>query len=112
MRPAWRSIGLLPRRRNVSDGLQKAAVVEPVDPFERGEFHGFEVAPWCSPMDDLGLLSTVDCFGESIVIGIADAPDRRLDARLRQPLRISDGHILRAAVGMMNQPPRLTGRRS
>lgn len=37
--------------RDIPNGLQKAAVVEPVDPFQRGELHGFEVAPWSSPMD-------------------------------------------------------------
>lgn len=41
--------------RHVSDWLEKAAVVEPIDPFERGELHGLEVAPWSSPVDDLGL---------------------------------------------------------
>ena len=29
-------------RRDVADGLQQPAVVEPVDPFERGELDGFE----------------------------------------------------------------------
>ena len=95
--------------RNVSDGLQKAAVVEPIDPFERGELHGFEVAPWSSPMDDLGLVKTVDRFGESIVVTITNASDRRLDACLRQPFGIANGHILRAAVGMMNQPAAFDG---
>lgn len=51
-------------------------------------------------MDDLGLVR----FGESVVITVADTPDRRLDARLCQPLRIANGYILRAAVGMVNQP--------
>jgi hypothetical protein len=31
-------------------------------------------------MDHLGLVEAVDGFGESIVIGISDAADRRLDA--------------------------------
>lgn len=70
--------------RNVFDRLQKAAVVESVEPFERGEVHGFEVAPWSSPMDDLGFVKTVDRFGESIVVTVADASDGRLDARLGQ----------------------------
>jgi hypothetical protein len=49
--------------RDIPDGLQKAAVVEPVDPFQCGELHSFEVAPWSSPMDDLGLVKTVYRFG-------------------------------------------------
>ena len=40
--------------RDIADGFQKASVVEPIDPFERSELHGFEVAPWFSAMDDLG----------------------------------------------------------
>jgi len=51
---------------DIPDGLQKAAVVEPIDPFERGELHGFGVAPWSSPMDDFGLVKTVNRFGESL----------------------------------------------
>ena len=90
--------------RNVSDGFEKAAVVEPVDPFERGELHRFEVAPWSPAMDYLDLVKAVDRFGESVVVTVANASDRRLYACLRQSLRIANRHILRAAVGMMNQP--------
>ena len=32
-------------RRNVSDRLQQPSIVEPVDPFERGELDLFEAAP-------------------------------------------------------------------
>ena len=59
-----------------------------------GELHGFEVAPWSSSMDDLGLVKTVDRLGESIVVGTADASDGRFDARLRQPFGIANGHVL------------------
>ena len=57
-------------RRDVADGLQEPSVVEPVDPFQRRELDGLEAAPWPAPMDHLGLVETVDGFGESIVIGI------------------------------------------
>jgi hypothetical protein len=67
-----------------------------VDPFQFGELHGFEVSPRSSPMDDLGLVKTIDCFRESVVITVADTPDRRLDARFRQPFGIANGHILRS----------------
>lgn len=69
-------------------------MVEPVDPFQCGELHSFEVAPWSSPIDDLGLVKTVDRFGESIVVTVANASDRRLDARLGQPFGIANGHVL------------------
>jgi hypothetical protein len=60
-------------------------------------------------MNDLGLVKTVDRFGESIVLTVANASDRWLDARLGQPFGIANGHVLRAAVGMMNQPATFDG---
>lgn len=57
-------------------------MVEPVDPFQGGEFNRFEVAPRSAPMNDLGLVETVDRFGERVVVAVADAPDGRLDSCL------------------------------
>jgi hypothetical protein len=67
-------------RRDVADGRQQPAIVEPVDPGQRGELDGLEAMPWPTPMDDLGLVEAVDGFGESIVIGISHAADGGLDA--------------------------------
>ena len=50
-------------RRNVSDRLQQSLVVEPVDPFERGELDLFETAPWPAPPDHLGFVKPVDRLG-------------------------------------------------
>jgi hypothetical protein len=41
-----------------------------------------------APMDHLGLVETVDGFGESVVIGISDTADRRRDAGLSQALGV------------------------
>ncbi len=60
---------------DVPDGLEQAAVVEPVNPFQCGKFDGFEVAPGSTPMDHFGLVKPVDCFCQSIVIGITDTAD-------------------------------------
>jgi hypothetical protein len=60
-------------RRYVTDGLQESPVVEPVYPFQRRELDGFERAPSCSSMDELGLIEAIDRLGESVVVGIADA---------------------------------------
>ena len=76
--------------RDISDGLQKPSMVEPVDSFQGCEFNRFEAAPWSAPMDDLGLVETVDRFGEGVVVAIADTSDGRLDSRLGQSLRILD----------------------
>ena len=75
-------------RRYVTDGLQESPVVEPVYPFQRRELDGFEVSPRPAPMDHLGLVETVDGFGESIVIGISDTADRRLDTSFSQALGV------------------------
>ena len=55
--------------RDVSDGLQKASVVKPIDPFERGELDGLQRFPRSVPTGDLGLVKAVDGFGERV-----DAP--------------------------------------
>ena len=60
-------------RRDVADGLEETSVVEPVDPFQRGELDGFEGAPWSASMDDLGLVEAVDRLGQGVVIAVADA---------------------------------------
>jgi len=53
---------------NISDGLEQAAVVEPVDPFEGCVFHGFKRFPWPPPVDDLRLVEAVDGFGQGVVV--------------------------------------------
>jgi len=54
-------------------------------------------------MDDLSLVEAVDRFGERIVVGIADAADRRFDARFGQALRVSSADVLRTSVRMMHE---------
>ena len=60
-------------------------------------------------MNDLGLVETVDRLGESIVITVADAAHRRLDARLHQPLSVLDRDVLAAAVAVMYEPAAMGG---
>ena len=43
-------------------------------------------------MDHLSLVETVDGFGESVVIGISDAADRRLDTSFSQALGVLNGY--------------------
>jgi hypothetical protein len=76
-------------------------MVEPVDPGERREFDGLEAPPGSAPMDHLGLVEAVDGFGERVVIGVADAADGGLDARLAQPLGVFDGQVLRPADALL-----------
>ncbi len=57
----------------------------------------------------------VDRLGESIVIGVADAADGRLDAGLSQALGVFDRGVLTAPVavvdeaGAMHRPPVIEG---
>src|SRR5690606_31605980 len=42
--------------------------------------------------------------GESIVVGIADTADRRLDASFSQALGVLDGYVLTASVAVVYEP--------
>ncbi len=53
-------------RRDVADGLQRPPMVEPVYPFEGGEFHGLERAPGAAPVNDFSLVETVDALGHGV----------------------------------------------
>lgn len=72
--------------RDVTDGLRKPPVVEPVEPFQGSEFHRLEAAPRSVPVDDPNLAKTVDRFGESVVLAVTDDFDRKLDACFYQPM--------------------------
>jgi hypothetical protein len=57
------------------DELKQAAVVKPIDPFERfplDSCHGF---PWTKPVDDLSFVEAVYRFGQAL-------PDRRQQSNL------------------------------
>ena len=58
-------------------------------------------------MDEFCFEETVDGFRQSVVIAVADAADGRLDPGLRQTPGIFDRQILRAPVGVVDQPHRL-----
>ena len=66
-------------------------------------------APRSAPMDDLGLVEAVDRFGESVVVGVADAADRRLDAGLGQALGVFDRDVLAAPVAVMDEAAAMDG---
>src|SRR5262245_61777672 len=70
-------------RRHMADRLEKPAVVEPVDPFERGVLDGLQRSPRSAPMDHLGLVEPVDRLGERIVVAVADACRRTAQGRPR-----------------------------
>ena len=54
-------------------------------------------------MNDLGLVKPVDRFCEGVVIAVSDAADRRLDPGLGEPFGVLDGHVLAAAVAVVDE---------
>ena len=65
---------------NSADRFEQASIVEPVDPFQRGELDGFQASPRAASPDHLGLVEAVDRLGQGVVVTVADAADRRLNA--------------------------------
>src|SRR5690606_1559643 len=90
-------------RWNITDRLKKALVIEPPDPFERGELDVFESSPRPPLADHFRFVEANHRFGEGIVVRVASAADGRLDAGFRQPLGVANGEILHAAVAVMNE---------
>ena len=45
--------------------------------------------------DHFGLVEAVDCLGQSVVVAVADAADRRLDPGFGKALGVLDRHVLR-----------------
>jgi len=83
--------------RDISDGAKQAAVVEPIDPSERGHFQILHVAPWTLAVDQLSFVEAVYGFSEGVVIRVTDTADRWLNASFGQTLGVSNGQILPAA---------------
>jgi len=63
------------RQWHVADRLQQPAMVEPVDPFQRGILDGVDGAPRSAPADDLGLEQPDDRLGQGIVVRVAATCD-------------------------------------
>ena len=76
-------------RRYVSDRGKKPAVVEPIDPVERGQFDRFDGAPGSTTADDLGLVETDDRLGQGV------SRTRRRESRSRHIVQDSANHPTR-----------------
>ena len=86
------------RRRNVANRFEQPTVVEPIDPFESRVLDPFQITPGTTVVNDLGLEQSDDRLGEGVVVRVADAADRRLDASLLQALGVTNREILAAPV--------------
>jgi len=69
-------------RRNIPDGPKQTLMVVPGNPFQRCQLHSSPGFPGSSAMDQFGLVQTVDGLSQGVVVAIASATDRRLDACL------------------------------
>lgn len=52
-------------------------------------------------MNQFGLVQTVNCFRQGVVITVASAANGRLDACFGQPLAVPDGDVLRATDALL-----------
>ena len=90
LRPAQDVAGLVLYRRHISDRAEESAVVEPVDPFQRGEFEVAETVPRAPSAYEFSLLQTDHRLGHGVVVRVAPAPDRSHRPRLGQPFGVPD----------------------
>lgn len=90
-------------RRDVADGLEDALVIEPVDPFEGGVFHGVKRAPWTTSVDHLGLEQPIDRLVQGMVVTISDAAYRGLNPGFSQALGVANGDVLRPAIRLVDK---------
>ncbi|SIT45453.1 conserved hypothetical protein [Paraburkholderia ribeironis] len=87
---------------NVADGAEETTIVEPVHPFERRHFNGLQIAPWSEAMDHFCLVQAVDRFSQGVIVGVAHAAHRRLDASVDQPIRIAVRYVLGPLIRVVN----------
>ncbi len=73
-------------------------MVEPGDPFQGGQLDGFPAFPGRTTVDQFGFVQAVDRLGQCVVVAVATAADRGLDADLGQPFAIADADVLRSPV--------------
>lgn len=74
-------------------------MVEPVDPGQCRELHGFEDLRLSASMDQFGFVEAIECLEKSMSIRVATATDRALDANLVTASAASNGDISRSLSG-------------
>ena len=80
--------------RDAAEFVEQAAVVEPVDPFEGGEFEVVEAPPGAFVADQFGLVEPEDRFGHCVVVGIAFRANRVDDAIGGESFGVANREIL------------------
>jgi hypothetical protein len=83
--------------------FEEASVVEPVDPFEGGEFEVVEAAPRSFVADKLGFVEPVHRFGERVVVAVAARTNAVDDTVRGEAFGVTDREILHAPVAVMHE---------
>ena len=93
-------------RRDVPERLHESVMVEPGYPFQGGQFYRLPSFPGTAPVDQFGLVQPVDGLCQSVVIAVAFAADRGLDASLgsRSVYRI-DTYCEPLSLWWVRRPP-------
>jgi hypothetical protein len=89
--------------RDVTDGAEKASVIEPVDPPEGLPFDGIDGFSRRAAVDNFGLEQTDDRLCEGVIVRISHRSDGRLDASVNEPFGVAQRQVLRPAVRMRDQ---------
>ena len=76
--------------RDVADGLEQAAVVKPLDPFQGRKLDFLQRAPRASSADHLRFVEAVDALGQGVAVAVADAADGGFDACFGQALGVAN----------------------
>lgn len=78
-------------------------MIEPGHPFQCCQLDRLARLPGHPPMDQFGLVETVDGLGERVVVAVALATHGGLNAGFGQALGVADRHVLRTAVAVVDQ---------
>jgi len=102
--------GLELGRRDVADGLQEPAVVEPVDPLQGGVLDLVVALPGAVAADQFGLVQADDRLGQRVVVGVAAGADRGDGTGFGQAFGVADGQVLPGFKGSSHRycSPRIT----
>ena len=90
----WSEGGFELGRRDRTNGLQEAAMVEPVDPLQGGVLDLVDAPPGAAPVDQLGLVQPDDRLGQGVVVAVAAGTDRGDGAGVGEPFGVADGQVL------------------
>ena len=82
----------------------KSLVVPPVHPAKGGDLDFTDRCPRPVGINQLCFVEPVDRFSQRVVIRVTNGADRRIDTRLGERFTVTDRHILRAAVTVVDKP--------